>query len=659
MRTAIAATLCLFASSVSFALTPPKTAPISNLVNVVEVDSTTNKPRPCVSENCLVDMKSTLVITPDLSRYATPGTGALDPTLIAQRAALNSALQSLRKSLDLSQKIHGRTSFNASASDSKISRQFGDARAEMLRSIGDYIALDSRRWGISTELDSPELAPGMSGLINEPGDFGLFIAVRLREIDERERSISSDATGYFVRLAAFRERQGAANVPIHVENYDTFDAGKPSFIARHGFTVSPEEREQAERDFAATNAIAEAIRTHFRQLLDAARSQVSDLRARIDELTSSLQSVRDQLGTDFLSDIEKAATSVDQAAAETDGPVKQRLKTIAADVRKIGTDLTKISGNADAVRQTLISTRRALTTALDTGDAAHPEKVLFSLMDAASGVDASTWTSLKELRASLQSLITDLGQARNRAAALAGDSATKKRVLELCDGIVKNVSDRIRQDLDKVDVVDKTIKALLPQPAEKANLADAARFLGVDAPEVRTIAAADIVPGKLLVDYANVIEGDQIALVAEVLHRDSVTNADTVVTTDRRTVTPLWFGWHQGLSTGLTFVTARESELAKFAPEATAVFRFRYRARPEHNSVLATLRPGIGVHTMTLHFGDSNNPQFGLGISAHLFDDFLQAGYGFNVRAENDQYWYFGVGVIRALRAAVERAGAR
>jgi len=74
--------------------------------------------------------------------------------------------------------------------------------------------------------------------------------------------------------------------------------------------------------------------------------------------------------------------------------------------------------------------------------------------------------------------------------------------------------------------------------------------------------------------------------------------------------------------------------------------------------LLAALRPSAGVHTTTLHYKDSTNPQFGLGVSVHVFDDFLQIGYGFNVRGERDRrYWYFGVGLIQALRSAMARAG--
>lgn len=87
----------------------------------------------------------------------------------------------------------------------------------------------------------------------------------------------------------------------------------------------------------------------------------------------------------------------------------------------------------------------------------------------------------------------------------------KTLVLDLRDQIVVDVVSGVTHRLASTDVVKKIMDALRSSdPKEQDALKTAAAFLGAEAPEVRGVNSADVVPGKLLVDNAGVIEGDEI-----------------------------------------------------------------------------------------------------------------------------------------------------
>ena len=119
-----------------------------------------------------------------------------------------------------------------------------------------------------------------------------------------------------------------------------------------------------------------------------------------------------------------------------------------------------------------------------------------------------------------------------------------------------------------------------------------------------------------------------------------------------------FYGWHSGLASGLVFVRAQETALENLKPEAAAIWRIVRTPRPwedDWRHWYFKARPSVGFHATTLHFGGDNDVvQFGLGVSAHLFDDLFQLGYGWNLGATTSRgYGYFGLGVMKVLRDAL------
>jgi hypothetical protein len=619
----------------------------AHLVRVVEApQSPKDKPRQCpdVAERCTVDMKSTLIITPDLSKLPNRRPAArTDPKLVDQRRHLNDALGALEQSLALSKTL---MMPNAAARPDaeETSREFNKLRRQMLTSIGEFVKLDPERWGTPPPGQPAHFASGLRGKFDTPENFGTFLGQLRRELDEAEATAVA-VSAYQVRVAASRLRGNAPRVPLHIENYDTFDEGKPSFIPHVGFTVSDEERQQTERDFAATDALATAIRTRFRDLVQSANQQADAIRARLETLEGSLRKLLDTALTDLPTSADTLADQLQQAANAAAQPLQGQLLKVSGDVRRTGAALRDVRASVDALRQQAATARSSLTGVTTGADPNHPEKVLFDILDLADTSSAGLTSGVTSLRAKVTALQSALAALDADLAAVDAQAPAKQLVTQFRSGIATAVMDNITASFAQVDVIAKLIDALRPSKPEQDSIRQAGAFLGVNAPQVRTIAEKDIVPGRLRVDNENIAEGDLIEITSEVLE------GSNAVYTDRRTVTPFWYGFHQGLSTGLTFVTATRTELSHFAPEAAAVFRFKYRPRPESRSAFLDVRPAVGIHTMTLHFKDNSNPQFGLGVSLHLFDDFLQAGYGMNVRADKDRmYWYFGVGVIQQLR---------
>jgi hypothetical protein len=151
----------------------------------------------------------------------------------------------------------------------------------------------------------------------------------------------------------------------------------------------------------------------------------------------------------------------------------------------------------------------------------------------------------------------------------------------------------------------------------------------------------------------------------------SVMRQSQVVYEEHRTIRVHFYGWHSGLASGLIFVRAQKAAQENFKPEAAAIWRIVRTPRPWESQWYYRLSPAIGFHSTTLHFAstasatttgtatsDDNGVQFGLGISAHLWNDLLQVGYGWNVAVtKNRGYGYLGLGIMKLLRQVITNPG--
>jgi len=66
------------------------------------------------------------------------------------------------------------------------------------------------------------------------------------------------------------------------------------------------------------------------------------------------------------------------------------------------------------------------------------------------------------------------------------------------------------------------------------------------------------------------------------------------------------------------------------------------------NGIMDILRPALGFHTVTLHFDSTKGVELGAGITFTVFNDVIQAGYGWDINAaDNQDYWYVGFGILK------------
>jgi len=87
----------------------------------------------------------------------------------------------------------------------------------------------------------------------------------------------------------------------------------------------------------------------------------------------------------------------------------------------------------------------------------------------------------------------------------------------------------------------------------------------------------------------------------------------------------------------------------------TVTWMLHYRSWPNKTNddgfsenIWGVLKPAIGLHTSTLNFDSANGIQVGAGITFTLFDDLIQFGYGQDLNVtDNPYYWYIGFGIVK------------
>jgi len=600
---------------------------------------------PQTSADCFADILSTLQITPNLASVPRPSTAGVslnaDAASDAQRRVhLNEALGELSQSLDLSRQIierHG--AGEQSEALEALSDQFARLRIALNDAIVKYLAIDHPGEDIPRSEE-------YRAAFRTPSATGQWLAEQIRTLDQRAAARAA-AGGLQLRLAAARIRANAPPVPVHLPGYDTYDPLSATPIQRISFTVSSEERARNAADVQATAAIVGLVRTNFKALTDAYKKALNDAKARAD---AALDAVRQSVARngDLNVPVAMLAKTLNDLAADASEPLKSQLAKAAADTTTLAATVQTTISALTAAQTALAAVPSKLDGSSMNVAAGRPDLVLDNVLGIAAGAQTTITSTAAALRAAHDALPPQLAAVESDLRALGANAPAAGNL----------VVARIRGDLIEAIVApvrDLDATKLILGALGNRNAAGSAKTAGpvadVSAPQVTTV--SNPMPTRLEIPRTDPKDNDTIDLAAQVLD-----DANAVVYEEHRSVRVRFYGWHSGLASGLVFVRAQDTAQENLKPEAAAIWRIVRTPRPwddDWRHWYYKARPAVGFHSATLHFGgDTNAVQFGLGVSAHLFDDLLQLGYGWNLGVTKSRgYGYLGLGVMKVLRGAI------
>jgi hypothetical protein len=639
------------------AVTPAPNPPLPPFIlTIQEIPEGGGVPIACsaTSPNCSVDILSTLEITPNLANVPGHATAAATATAprddeemmdTQRRAHLNQALLVLNQSLQISKEIIQRNT--ADKNDPALvplARKFEELQLQLSAEIEKYLKVDPANAG-KTQNEVFLQVKVQGKPISAMEQIGPWLVEQIKLLDAKAltRANETGGGGLQLRLAASRVR-GA--MPIHLPGYDTFDSLSPSAIQRITFDVSSAEKAQNAAEVQATAAIANAIRTHFKELTDAYKKALDDAKAKVEAALNSVTTETTKAG-ELSASFSSAINALQSAANQASEPTKSQLNKTAADLTTLKTTvestitkLTDAKSKLTDLASSLDSSQLTLNAAANRPDLVL-DKVLGDLSSAQGVLDAAL-TVLKTAKDLLEPQLTavesDLKALAASAPAEAGTLVARLRG-ELLSALLSPI--------DQLDST-KTVLAALRAPEGQTAAKQTGPIVNLKAPQILVVTSP--MPTQLQIVRTDPANDDVIDIAAQVSDA-----ANNVIYEEHRMVRIRFFGWHSGLASGLIFVRANKAAQENLKPEAAAIWRIVFTPRADDTAWYHRIRPAIGFHSTTLHFGNDNNSvQFGLGVSGHILDDLLQVGYGWNLGVTKDRsYGYVGLGIMKLLRNAL------
>jgi hypothetical protein len=618
------------------------------IVSIGEIPQNGGELIPCASTapDCSADILSTLDITPNLANVpqhavsSATGAGADEAVDQQRRAHLNDALRALNESLALSRQIIERRAAGAGPEAlNPLSRAFAEQQVNVVDNIVKVLALDPGNAGKSRR----ELERTLP--LQSPAEIGQWLADRIRTLDQSSMArLAAGTAGLQLRLAAARVRGGTTPMPVHLPGYDTYDPLSATPIQRITFNVDSAERARNAADVQATAALVNLIRTNFKALTDSYKKELDDAKAKVNAARASLDSAAVRSG-DLSVPLAALTKELNDAAAIANEPLKSKLTKTATDVNALGalvqSTLTAITG----AQQTLTAVPSKLDSSALNVAAGRPDLVLDNVLSTASGAQASLTNALAALRTARESLLPRLSDVEADLRALGASTPADAAPLmaRLRSDLLAAVVSPIEQ-LQATQLILSALRGSASDPVKTAG-----PVVDLQAPQVLTV--SNPMPTRLEIARTDPRDNDVIDIAAQVLD-----GANKVIYEEHRSVRVRFYGWHSGLASGLVFVRAQETAQENLKPEAAAIWRIVRTPRPWEDNWRQwyfKVRPAVGFHSTTLHFGNDNNSvQFGLGVSAHLFNDLFQLGYGWNLGVtKNRGYGYLGLGVMQLLRS--------
>lgn len=459
---------------------------------------------------------------------------------------------------------------------------------------------------------------------------------------ERDLRAEAARSGFTVRMEAFLHSPGRDPVALPLQGYDLLRLSQVERRDRYGLFLAGDELKRFQDLADQTEAAAVAAGRYLEK------------RAALDEtlrtLTAQVVGEYAQLGADAtVLARELSAEALSARAESSQGALRAFLAQLSGEaqarlqpsVNSLGSRLAEASARASAsglgpqLSTAANSFTRARTAAANGKLGGIGGGVAESLADAQL---AASVLALDELLQGVDEALNGLtGELRDSIRAGWGSSAAlvEMRGWEDLYARARSLADRAGN---------------LTLSAGVHDLPAALRL-----PETLAVPAERIPPTEFDLSLTSRQLGDRILLRTSLL-QDARPIGDPVEAHFRVTR----FGWHSDMhpSVVLARPVQRTPGAADFRFVPAVSWLHSYLPRPEEKGPLAstmrTFQPSAGLHAAILNFDAEEELEIGLGVNMGLWNGVLQAGFGYNLMAndgEGNSYVFIGSSLIPLVQA--------
>jgi hypothetical protein len=494
-----------------------------------------------------------------------------------------------------------------------------------------------------------------------------FLQARIYEIEKDDRAITSELEErrmVSLRLEAFLNHGDNRDpVAIHLDGYDSLEAGKLQRRDRLGLDLSKDEQARLEEQIRRTHAVTAtlerarkkniSLREALREMIPIVSPVLNDLMPEIESLVSKLNEEALKQRLNKTKDLfNEFVEEVKSQSGELAGRVKDDLENMPQDFL---TFLEQESGpfvkvlflyvDLNDLRNRWSSVTPEDQTALimkSVGVASKLEGVLITTREL--NVDDIEENLTRFLEAELRHIEAD----------------ARKSLLHLLMGEEAN---KLRAHIEEFyqDLV--TVREITQKGMEKLSLINSHIVVGMQAPESLKVPLGNVKDTFIEIDHTPRMPGDTVIVRATLYNKDQKDpNAKMIETTASFQVER--FGWFAELSPAVVLVKPDKLDSTndgfRFAP--TLSWMHHYMPRPDdsswHSSLLRGFQPAVGMHSAFLNFnqgGSGETIQIGLGTTLSFWENRLQFGAGYNLMAASDDegkfYYFVGTDLIGILQS--------
>ncbi len=419
--------------------------------------------------------------------------------------------------------------------------------------------------------------------------YAAFFDALSTEIDEitEQYKAALEANKVYFRMGAFINQ-----TPVHMEGFDTFKENEYYKIPRFATTIDADEKKRFDdaKAFAedANKNIGAAFKAKLKEAIDPILKSFENnikekFSAPLDSFESGIQKI-DALSLDFKKRIAERQSQLTTIETNIQLLISGAENTNDPDY------ITTIETNIN----TLIDNIEAFQTNLDS-DLVYIKK----LPDAAKPIFDKFKSSYGSGQQIVKSTLNDLKTFFDDQARL------------------------------NISIPDKINESLLKLGSEVNNV------------QLNNIPEETEIN---LLTAGNRKQGDRIYIKAVLSKQPATAETSVEKTIEFTNVGITQVGFHSTIKAVLLFADNTSAEYSakkqfQLVPSYSVLFKYGTRYHNQFNRYIA---PGLGVNMATLDFNNDNTPEIGIGVVGSLFQDYLQVGYGRNMSADQN-YWFFGI----------------
>ncbi len=618
-----------------------------------------------VPHPALVDIDSTIYIQVDKNNLSSGiDEGILEShsqELLDRKERISTALLSLEKVV-VSRKKAIDAYVNAdSAEFLKLRRILGSVEENFINQLTEL-------WPEENQ-DTAEIYIEMSDAFDPPKFVKLqkFLNARIDKIEDENRGITNKLESRMASLSieAFLEHgNGRDLVAIHLDGYDSLEAGRLQRRDRLGLDLSKEEHVRLNEQVSATLKLvdaAERVRREEISLQDALRETIPVVSSRLHQLILDVERLESRLSGGALTErldktvelFNEFTDEVRRQAEELAEGIKGDLETMPQKYR----DYLKKESGPYVEALTLYVGLKDLENRWNIATELDPELIMDSV--GLAGELKDSLDNLRELDAAdIEGNLTRFFNAE--FSDIVGDStatliniAHSEAATNMRAHIVEFYGD-IERARDILEKGSKTLKVL-------SGLKDREIELGTHVPESFKVPLGDVKDTFIELDHTPRLPGNTVTVRATLYDAEDP-NVRMMETTASFQVER--FGWFAELSPAVVLVKADKLKGGdngfRFAP--TLSWMHHYMPRPDdsswYSSLLRGFQPAVGMHSAFLNFnqgGSGETIQIGLGTTLSFWENRLQFGAGYNLMAASDDegkfYYFVGTDLIGLLQS--------